>query len=169
MRAAGEQSKIARTLWRRGMMQKFCRITFHDSIDIVYAQLTLIDQEPVRWRVAFEKGDCSFVSPNSADERADQQRDDAEMRDEEGKMMFAPRPARQRGTGKVRSEQDQPDVEPWRPVHVGPGNFCFEPRFIIRPADRGDDDHCKQKNREFEHRKDSKDRMALPCRLLSQV
>src|SRR5207244_716423 len=68
----------------------------------------------------------SFDSPNSADERADQQCDDAEMRDEEGKMMFAPRPARQRGTGKVRPEQDQPDVEPRRSINVSARNFCVE-------------------------------------------
>src|SRR2546428_12926765 len=100
MRAAGEQSKIARTLWRRGMMQKFGRITFHDSIDIVHTKLTLIDQEPVHWRVAFVKGDCFFDFPNPSDERADQQRDDAEMRGEGGKMMFSPRPAPQRGAGQ---------------------------------------------------------------------
>src|SRR5438093_13705182 len=105
MRAAGEQSKIARTLWRRRMMQKFGWIAFHDSIDIVHTKLTLIDQEPVRRRVAFEKGDCSFDSPNSAVERADQQCDDADVRDEEGKMIFAPRPVRLRGTSKVRLEQ----------------------------------------------------------------
>src|SRR5881296_2364266 len=169
MRAAGEQSKIARTLWRRRMMQKFGRIPFYNSIDVVHTKLTLIDQEPVRWRVAFEKGDCSFDSPNSADERADQQRDDAEMRDEEGKMMFAPRPARQRGTDKVRPEQDQPDVEPRRSVNVSARNFRVETRFINRSGDRGDDEHCEQNDCEFERRKESKDRIALPCRLLSRV
>src|SRR6478672_2656054 len=104
MRAAGEAAKIARMLWRRRMMQKFCRITFNDSIDIVHTKLALIDQKPIRWRFAFEKRDCSFDSQNSADERADQQRDNAEMRDEKGKMMLAPWPARQRGTSKVRPE-----------------------------------------------------------------
>src|SRR6478672_830342 len=104
MRAAGEQSKIARAVRRRRMMQEFCRITLHDSIDIVHTKLALIDQKPIGWRFAFEKRDCSFDSQNSADERADQQRDNAEMRDEKGKMMLAPRPARQRGTGKVRPE-----------------------------------------------------------------
>src|SRR6266487_5231743 len=104
MRAAGEQSKIARVLWRRRMMQKFGWITFHDSIAIVHTKLALIDQKPIGWRFAFEDRDCSFDSQNSADERADQQCDDAQMRDEKCKMMLAPRPTRQRGTGKVRPE-----------------------------------------------------------------
>ena len=39
MRAAGEQSKVARMLWRWRMMQEFSRITFHDSINIVHAKL----------------------------------------------------------------------------------------------------------------------------------
>src|SRR5439155_24582784 len=118
MRAPGEAAKIARVLWRRRMMQKFRRITFHDSIDIVHTKLALIDQKPIGRRLAFEKRDCSFDSPNSADERTDQQCDDAEVRDEKGKMMFAPRPARQRGTGKVRPEQNEPDIKPRRTVHV---------------------------------------------------
>src|SRR6266496_4634324 len=137
MRAACEHSKIARTLRRRRVMQKFGWIAFHDSIDIVHTKLTLIDQEPIGWRFAFEERDCSFDSPNPADERADQQRDDAEMRDEEGKMMFAPRPARQRGTGKVRPEQDQPDVEPRRTVNVNARNFRVETRFVNRACNRG--------------------------------
>src|SRR5438309_9835702 len=166
MRAAGEQSKIARTLWRRRMMQKFGWITFHDSIDIVHANLTLIDQEPVRWRVAFEKGDCSFDSPNPSDERADQQCDDAEMSDEKCKMMFAPRPARQRGTGKVRPEQNQPDVKPRRAVHVGARNFRVETRFVNRACNRGDDDHREQNDCQFERRKEFKDRVTLADRLL---
>jgi hypothetical protein len=86
------------------MMQKFRRITLHDSIGIVHTKLALIDQKPIGWRFALEKGDCTFDSQNSADERADQQRDDAEMRDEKCQMMLAPWPARQRGTGKVRPE-----------------------------------------------------------------
>src|SRR6266567_8296112 len=125
MRTAGEKAKIARTLRRRRMMQKFRGITFNDSINIVHTKLALIDQKPIGWRFAFEKRDCSFDSPNSADERTDQQRDDAEVRDEKCKMMFAPRPARQRGTGKVRPQQDQPDVEPGRPVHVGARNYVY--------------------------------------------
>src|SRR5213596_265515 len=104
MRAAGEAAKIARTRRRRRMMQKFRGITFHDSIDVVHAKLALIDQKPIGWRFAVEKRDCSFDSPNSAYERPNQQRDDAEVRDEKCKMMFTPRPARQRGTGKIRPE-----------------------------------------------------------------
>src|SRR2546425_3332861 len=169
MRPAGQRAKVGWVLRRWRVMQEFRGIPFYDSINVVPAKLTLIDQKAVRWRFAFEERDCSFDSPNPADERADQQRDDAEMRDEEGKMMFAPRPARQRGTGKVRPEQNQPDVEPWRPVHVGARNFCVETRFINRSGDRGDDEHCEQNDCEFERRKEFKDRIALPCRLLSRV
>src|SRR6266446_4696707 len=137
MRAAGEAAKIARTLRGRRMMQKFRGITFNDSINVVHTKLALIDQEPIGWRFAFEKRYRSFDSQNSADERTDQQRDDAEVRDEKCKMMFAPRPARQRGTGKVRPEQDQPDVEPRRTVDVSPRNFRVETRFVNRSRNRG--------------------------------
>src|SRR5881628_3845027 len=136
MRSAGELPKIAWMLWRWRMMQEFSRIAFHDSINIVNAQLALVNKEPIRWRFAFEERDCPFDSPNPPDERADQQRDDAEMRDEEGKMMFAPRPARQRGTGKVRPEQNQPDIKPWRAIDVGARNFRVETRFINRACNR---------------------------------
>src|SRR5206468_9858172 len=88
-RSAGEQAKVARMLRRRRMMQKFRGITFHNSIDVMHTKLTLINKEPICRRFAFEKRDSSFDSPNPADERPDQQRDDAEMRDEKRKMMFA--------------------------------------------------------------------------------
>jgi len=82
MRAARERAKVAWVLCRRRMMQKLGGIAFYDSIDIVDAQLAFVDQEPIcRW-FAFEKRDCSFDSPNSADEGSDQQRDDTQMRDE---------------------------------------------------------------------------------------
>src|SRR5438093_6992702 len=126
MRSAGEQAKVARMLRRRRMMQKFRGITFHNSIDVMHTKLTLINKEPICRRVAFEKCDSSFDSPNPADERPDQYRDDAEMRDEKCKMMFAPRPARQRGTGKIRAEQDKPDIEPRRAINVGTRNFRVE-------------------------------------------
>src|SRR5882724_9086927 len=112
MRAAREKAKVARTLRIRRMMQKFRRKSFHDSIDIMHAQLALIDKETIGWRFAFEECDGAFDSPNPADERPDQERDNAEMRDEKRNMMFAPGPARQRGTGKIRAEQKQPDIKP---------------------------------------------------------
>src|SRR5437879_12627037 len=99
MRAPGEAAKIARVLWRRRMMQKFRGITFNDSIDVVHTKLALIDQKPIGWGFAFEERDRSFDSQNSADERANQQRDDAAVRDEECKLRFVRRPGRQRGTG----------------------------------------------------------------------
>src|SRR5580693_1672634 len=71
MRAAREQSKIAWMLSRRRMMQEFRGIAFYDSVDIVDAQLAFIHQEPTCWRFAFEKRDCSFDSPNSADKGSD--------------------------------------------------------------------------------------------------
>ena len=52
MRAAREQTKVARTLRIRRMMQKFRRKSFHNSIDIVHPQLALIDQETIGWRFA---------------------------------------------------------------------------------------------------------------------
>src|SRR6266513_453340 len=120
MRPAGQQAKVA---W---VLQEFRGIAFYDSINVVHAKLTLIDQKAIRWRFAFEERDCSFDSPNSADERADQQGDDAEVRDEKSQMMFAPGPARQRGTRKVRPEQHEPEIEPWRAVNVGARNFRVE-------------------------------------------
>ena len=126
MRPAGQQAKVAWVLRRWRVMQEFRGIAFYDSINVVHAKLTLIDQKAVRWRFAFEERDCSFDSPNPADERADQQGDDTEVRDEKSQMMFAPGPARQRGTRKVRPEQHEPEIEPWRAVNVGARNFCVE-------------------------------------------
>src|SRR5467141_58979 len=126
MRATGEWAKIARMLRRRRMMQKFRGKAFHDSIDIVHTKLALIDQEPIRWRFAFEQRHRSFYSPNSPDERSDQKRNDTEMRDEKREMMFAPGPTGKRGAGKVRPEQDKPEIEPRRSVNVGARNLRIE-------------------------------------------
>ena len=43
-----------------------------------------------------------FTGPGAADERTEKQSDDAEMRDQKGHMMFAPRPARERRGCEVR-------------------------------------------------------------------
>src|SRR5437870_12928526 len=150
MRPAGQQAKVAWVLRRWRVMQEFRGIAFYDSINVVHAKLTLIDQKAVRWRFAFEERDCSFDSPNPADERADQQRDDAEMRDEECNMMFAPGPARERGTGKIRSQQNQPEIEPRRTVNVGARNFLVETRFVNGARDRGNDEHREQNDSEFQ-------------------
>src|SRR5437660_12582618 len=101
-------------LWRWRMMQKFGGESFHDPIHIVHAKLAFIDQEPISWRFAFEERHGSFDFLNSPDKRSDQQRDDTEMRDEKGEVRFAPRPTRERGTGKVCPEQNDPVVEPRR-------------------------------------------------------
>src|SRR5438105_8318727 len=71
MRTAGELPKVAWMLRRWRMMQEFRGIAFHDSINIVHAQLALVNKEPVRWRLAFEERDRSFDSPNPPDERTD--------------------------------------------------------------------------------------------------
>src|SRR5882724_8389193 len=126
MRTAGELPEITRMLRTRRMMQKFRGIAFHDPINIVHAKLAFIDEEPISWRFAFEKRDCPFVSPNSADKRPDQECNDTQMRDEKREMMFTPRPARERGTGKIRPEQDKPDIEPWRPINISARNLRIE-------------------------------------------
>src|SRR5439155_930037 len=75
-------------LRRRRMMQKFRGIAFHDSIDIVYTKLALIHEEPISWRFTFEKRYGPFDSPNPAEERSDQQRDNTEMRDEKREVRL---------------------------------------------------------------------------------
>ena len=91
--ARREGAKIARTLRRRRMMQKFRGKSFDDSINVMHAKLMFIDHQAVGGGLAFEKRDASFNPRNSADQRAGQQRNDAEMRDEKCGVMFAPRPA----------------------------------------------------------------------------
>src|SRR5438034_665566 len=110
-RAGSESAEIAWMLWRWRMMQKFRGIPFYDSVNIVDAQLALIGKQPIGGRFAFEKSDGSFDSPNSADKRSDQQRDDAEMCDKKCEMVFAPGPARKRGNGKVSPKQDERSEE----------------------------------------------------------
>ncbi len=123
------------------MMQKFRRISFHNSIDIVHPQLALIDQETIGWRFAFEECDGAFDSPNSPDKRSDQECNDTEMRDEKCQMMFAPGPTGERGAGKVRAEQNKPEIEPRRPIDVSARHLRVESRFIERARDCGDDEH----------------------------
>ena len=71
------------------------------------------------------------------------------MSDEKCKMMFAPWPARQRGTGKVRAQQNQPDVEPGRAVHVGACHIRVEGRLVNRARDGGNNNYTEQNDREF--------------------
>src|SRR5205823_6425566 len=133
-RAGGEPADIAWMLWRWRMMQKFRGICFYDSVNIVDTQLALIGKQPIGGRFAFEKSDGSFDSPNSADKRSDQQRDDAEMRDKKCEMVFAPGPARKRRNGKVSPKQNKPDVEPRRAINVGAGGFRIESSFHSKIA-----------------------------------
>ncbi len=107
----------------------------------------LINKQSIGGRLAFKKSDGSFDSPNAADERSDQQRDDAEMRDKKREMMFTPGPARKRRDGEVSPKQDEPEIKPWRAVNVGAGDFRIETRFVNRTSDRGDDQHPEQNDR----------------------
>ena len=75
-------------------MEEFRTVAFNDAVDVVNAQLMLVDQKAIRGRVAFEQSDGAFDPRNAPDERAREQRDDAKMRDEERNVMFFPRPAR---------------------------------------------------------------------------
>src|SRR5438046_7622527 len=137
-RAGRELAEIAWMLWRWGMMQKFRGICVYDSVNVVDAQLALIGKQPIGGRFAFEKSDGSLDSPNSAKQRSDQQCDDAEVRDKKCEMVFAPGPARKRGDGKVSPKQDEPEIEPWRAINVGAGDFRIETRFVNRSGDRRD-------------------------------
>src|SRR5690348_16763707 len=71
-RATRERPKLARPIGCRRMMQKLGGITFHDSIQIMDAQLVFVDHQSIRWGFAFEERNCSFDSPNSTDQRSDQ-------------------------------------------------------------------------------------------------
>ena len=134
-RAGGELAEIAWMLWRWGMMQKFRGICFYDSVNVMDTQLALIGKQPIGGRLAFEKSDGSFDSPNSANERSDQQRDNAEMRDKKCEMVFAPGPSRKSGGGEIGPKQNKPDVEPRRAINVGAGDFRIETRFVNRSGD----------------------------------
>src|SRR5437588_2125765 len=126
------------------------------------AQLMFIDEQPVAWGIAFEQSDRSFDSKNATDERACEQRDDAEMGDEKGDMMFAPRPARESGDGEIGAEQNEPEIEPGRAINISARDFGIEARFPDRAGDGGDDQDGEQNNRELERGEKFEDRAALP-------
>ncbi len=83
-RATCEHAKFFRMIRIRRMMQKFRSVTFDDAVGVMDAELMLIDKQPVGWRLAFEKRDRAFRSPNPANERTGEQGDDTEMSDEKG-------------------------------------------------------------------------------------
>ena len=95
MRARGEQTKIPRLLRGRWTMNEFSGITLNDPIRVADTKLMLIDEEPIAGRIAFEKGDRAFDSPNAADQRAGEKCDDAQMCNEKCNVMFFPRPTRE--------------------------------------------------------------------------
>ena len=84
------------------------------------------------------------------------------MRDEKRNVMFAPRPARQRGDGEIRAEQNQPNVKPRRAINVGARHFRVEARFVNRARDCADDEHGEQHDRELDRREKFYDRIAQP-------
>src|SRR3954469_15654864 len=105
MRSTREPAQIARAGRCRRPMEKFRGVAFHYAIGIVDTKLSLVDEQPVRCRIVFEKSHRPFDPPHSSNERAGKQSDDAEVSDEKGNMMFSPGPARDSGHGKVRRQQ----------------------------------------------------------------
>ena len=121
-----EETKVSRMLRSGGSMDKFGRVTFDDPIGVVNAKLMLIDEQPVIRRIAFEKRDRSFDSPNASDERAGQQRDDAQMRDEKCNVMFLPGPAGESRHRQVRRQKNEPEIEPGCAVDICARDFRVE-------------------------------------------
>ena len=113
-----------------------------------------IDQEAVRGRLAFKKRDRSFNAPDAPDQRARQQGDDAEMRDEKRDVMFFPRPARESRDSEVRGEKNEPGVEPRRAVNVSARHFRVEARFVKRAGYGTDDENGEQNDGELERREE---------------
>ena len=104
----------------------------------------LINQEPIGWRIILEKCDRAFNSPNTTDERAGQERDNTQMGNKEGDVVFTPGPPRQSGNGEIRPEQNQPKIKPRRSIDVSPRYFGVEARFIDRAGNAGDDQNREQ-------------------------
>src|SRR6266404_166758 len=161
---ACEHAKVFRMIRIRWMMLKFRSVTFDDAVGVMDAELMLIDKEPIGWRLAFEKCDCAFRSPNPANERTGEQGDDAEVSDKKGDVMLSPRPARDRGDGEVRAKQNQPKIEPRRTVNVGARHVRVETRFVKSSGDRGNNQNREQNNGELERCKKTKERIFLPNR-----
>src|SRR4051812_10267443 len=63
----GEQAKVPRFLRRRRSMDEIDRISFHHLIGVADAELVLVDQQSVGWRLAFENGESAFNSPDPSD------------------------------------------------------------------------------------------------------
>src|SRR5205823_5127111 len=146
--------------WRT--MQEFRAITLQHAIGIMNAQLMFIDEQPVgRW-IAFKQGNRPFDSENATDERAGQQRNDAEMGDEKGNVMLAPRPARESGDSQISAEQDEPEIEPGRAINISARDFGIEARFPNRAGNGGNDQDREQNNCQLERGEKFKDRATLP-------
>lgn len=168
-RAARELAEISWTLRTWRMMQKFRRITFNNSIDIVDAELMLIDQQSIGRRLAFKNRDRPLDTKNPANERANQKRNDAEMGDEKRGVIFLPGPARERGRGQIRAEQNEPGIEPRRAIDVSARYFGVETRFVECTDNRTRDEHSQQHDGKLERREKLEDRVLLPRGLVGSI
>ena len=162
-RPAGEQAKVPRFLRRGRAMNEVGRVAFDDAVRVAHPELMLIDQQTIARRFAFEERDGSFDSPGATDERSGQERDDAEMGDEERDVMFLPGPAGEGRDNEVRREKEKPDVEPGGAVDIGAGHFRIEGRFVERARDGADDEDREQNDRQLEGSEKAEDRVALPA------
>ena len=140
-----EQAEVPRFLRRGRAMNEFGRVALNDPVGVADPELMLIDQQTIARRFAFEERDGSFDSPSPPDERSGQERDDAEMRDEKGKMMFAP------------------DIEPRGAVNIRACHLRIEGRFVQGARNRPDDQHGEENDRQLERREKAEDRIALPA------
>ena len=113
--------------------------SFDEAVGIMHTQLMFVDQQAIRRRLSFEKCEGTFNSPNTTDKRASQERDNTQMGNEEGDVVFTPGPARQSGNSEIRREQNQPKIKPRRSIDVSPRYFGVEARFIDRAGNAGDD------------------------------
>src|SRR5256885_3657697 len=156
-------------LWVRRVMQKFRRITFDDSIDIVDAELMLIDQQSIGRRLAFKKRDRALDPKCPPDERANQKRDDAEMGNEERAVIFFPGPTRKCGRSQIRAEQNEPGIKPRRAIDISARYFGVETRFVESSDNRTRDEDRQQHDGELERREELEDHVLLPSGLVGSI
>ena len=162
-RAGRERSQIPRTLSGRRPVNELRRITFDDPIRVAHAQLMLIHEQPVRRRLALEERERAFHAPETSDERSEEQRNDAEMRDEKRHVMLLPRPARERRDGEIGDEKKQPEIKPRRAVDISARHLRIESRFPNRARDAGHDEHRQQHHRQLERSEELENAVALPA------
>ena len=113
-------------------------------------------------RLALVQGHGAFDAPAPTDHRADEQDDDAQMRDEKAGVVALPGPPRERRAGEVDAKDGQPQVKPPRVVDVSAGDLGVEARFVERADDAGDDEHAQEHNGQLDRREELEERVALP-------